>query len=224
MKSIRINSRIRLVTALSLVLAVYAFLILPSTALAVNRVIESGAVKVFIGSSRATGPLNANSYTVERHHLLNKLAGNNPDTVYSAIVVFDDYYSAQDVEEFAKKENIVVSRTYLWAPGETGRASLGVENNDVQSAIARSYNRAKGLEGTEDFGSAEKDFIRIINGKYGIFSVTIAASAEKLNKIRSNESVEFIDVKYSEEGEKIAAGKGVNVQYIELPYKPDRAL
>lgn len=221
------HCRNRLISASCLVLIIilaYALLFSPSSALAANRVVDDAEVKVFAGSSRSTSIVKANNYINEREDYLDKLASKNAETVYSAVIVLNKYYPAQDMEEFAKKENINVKRVYLWIPGETGRASLGVKDNDIKGAIKRSYDRAKSHEGTEDFGAADKDFMRVINSDYGIFSIVIETTAAKLNELKSSAIIEFVDVKYSEEGVKAATDRGVNVQYIELPYKPDGAL
>ncbi len=228
MKNQRINrSRLRLISAFSIVLAAiltFIFLILPSGASDSNRVNENESVKVFVGSSRMADPIGSNIYILGRKSFLSKLADKHPETVYSAVVVLDDYYSVQDIEELAKNENLTINTIYLWAPGETGRAALGVKNNDFKASIARVYNRAKEHEGTEEFNSADEHLIRLIDGNYGIFSITVEATAEKLNKLKSNKCIEFVDVKYSEAGEKKAAKRGVSIYYIELPYKPDGAL
>ena len=219
--------RSRTVSILIAVLAAgmaYVFLICPFRAAALNRVAADGQVKVFVGSSRATGIVNAYSYKKARAGFLNRLADRDPDGVYSALVVLDGYYSAQDMEAFAEKEAIHVNRIYLWEPGETGRASLAVQNNDIEGAIKRAYDRAKGLEETEEFGQAEEDVIRAIDRGCCIFSVTAEASAENLKRIAHAAPVEFADVMYSDAGKRAAEKKGISVQYIELPYKPDGAL
>ena len=221
------HSRNRLISASCLVLVIilaYALLFSPSSALAANRVVDDAEVKVFVGSSRSTSTVKANNYINQREDYLDKLASQNADTLYSAVIVLNSYYSADNIEEFAKKENIVVKRVYLWLPGETGRASLGVKDNDIKGTITRSYDRAKSHEGTDDYGAADKDFIRVINSDYGIFSIVIETTAAKLNELKDTGIIDFVDVKYSEEGEKAAADRGVNIQYIELPYKPDGAL
>lgn len=221
------QSRGKLISALSLVLVIilaYALLFSPSSALAANRVVKSDEVKVFVGSSRSTNIVKAKAYINEREDYLDKLAGINADDTYSAVIVLNDYYSADDIQQFAEKESVDIKRIYLWIPGETGRASLSVSNNDITGAIIRSYERAKSHEGTEDFGGADKDYIRIINGNYGIFGITVESYLERLKGMKDKEIVEFVDVKYSDEGEKAAANRGVNIQYIELPYKPDGAL
>lgn len=230
LKGLSVRSRFRrqrLVPAVSwiLVLAlVCTALLSPASVLAANGDFSGAEVKVFIGSSRAVSIVRARLYPLVRERFLQKLARKSADNTYSAVVVLDNYYSAQDVEAFAEKEGLCIERIYLWAPGETGRASLSVKENDVQGAITRFYERAKALEGTEEFGAAEQDCIRMIDGSCGIFSITAEASAKTLHRIANAEPVAFVDVKYSEEAEMIAAEKGVDVQYIELPYKPDGAL
>ena len=230
LKGLSVRSRFRrhrLIPAVSWILIlilVCTALLSPASVLATNRDIAENDVKVFIGSSRALSNVRAYFYRLERGRLLRCLAREHAEAAYSAVVVFDDYYSAQDVTAFAEKEGLRIEHIYLWVPGETGRTSLSVKENDVQGAITRFYERAKALEGTEEFGAAEQDYIRMIDGSYGIFSITAEASAKTLHRIANAEPVAFVDVKYSEEAEMIAAEKGVDVQYIELPYKPDGAL
>ncbi len=216
-----------LVYSMSFILALlllFAILFLPSGVIAANRASEGASVKVFVGASRSTSLVMGKAYAVMREAALERLAEKDPGGVYSAVMVLDGYYSVEDIEEFAEKEGLGIEGIFLWAPGETGRAWLSVRNNDVEAAVNRARDRAVNLEGTEDYGRAESDIMRILSGKYGIFSVSVKATAEVLNKAKSSGHVGFVDVKYSEEGEKIAAKRGVNVQYIELPYKPDGAL
>ncbi len=201
-----------------------AILVLLLGAVALNSVKDGGSVRVFVGAPSLPGLVFSKAYTVMREASLKRLAEKDPDGIYSAVVVFDDYYSEEDVQELAKKESVVVEKIYLWVPGETGRAAIGVSNNDVKEAVVRAAGRAENLKGTDDYGPAENDLLRIIKGNYGIFSITIKASAEKLNKIKSSERVGLIDVKYSEKAEKAAAQRDASVYYVELPCKPDGAL
>ena len=216
----------RSVIIICLVILVIVVSVINLKAFAMSANIRSAGtkLKVFIGSSRSTNPVASELYQTARRDYLADLAKSVTDQKYDAVCVFNDYYSVQAVTELYM-ESITVKRVYFWEPHETGRVSLSVENNDINGAINRLYKTALDDMGTEAFDDADRAIIKMIeDNSYGIFSITIEASAEVLNDLSNREMFKFIDVKYSEEAEKKASGSDVTLEYIELPFKPDGAL
>lgn len=161
------------------------------------------------------------TYKTERNAFLNNLQKTQGDKFYSSVLNLSDYYSVQEVNEFIVSQRLNVNRVYLWIPGETGRISLSVENNDIEGAIAAHLE--KYAEKNIPDEQLKADYERIIAGEFGIFSITVDASAKALNDLQNSDFVDFIDVKYNPEAESVAKEAGKTIQYIELPSKPDGA-
>jgi hypothetical protein len=62
-----------------------------------------------------------------------------------------------------------------------------------------------------------------MSGEIGIFSIVVNTNVSKLDKLQSNNIIDFIDVKYYPDAEKTAKESGKKLQYVELPLKPDGA-
>jgi hypothetical protein len=202
------------------------FILISQLAVAANIDTRAENIRVFVGGSRLNFPPLSALYRSERTKLLNDLAEGvdggikTPESRMSALVILDDYYSVDDLKEIA--EHITVERIYLWAPGETGRASLWVESGNIAEAIQRSYDECKNAE---PFSQGERDYMNMIDsGNYGIFCMAVSGTADQLSALNRLSIVEFTDLMYSPDAEAKAARDGVSVSYIELPYKPDGAL
>lgn len=142
-----------------------------------------------------------------------------------AVIGLDDYYTVEDVTEWAEDYGITIGRAYMWPIGETGRLSLYVENGDLQASLETYIQQVQeeGLcEGDEQFA---KDFQRLVDGEYEVFALTVAAPASALKATSTKaDCVSYVDVMYNAEAEKYAKRAKKTVSYIELPSKPDGAL
>lgn len=162
-------------------------------------------------------------YIAERKAFLSKLSKTQGDKVFSSVVLLDDYYSVQQVKALADSENLTIERVYLWIPGQTGRLSIAVENNDIDKALSDHFKKFKEKDIPDD--QMKADYERLMAGDFGIFSITVKATANTFNALQNkNDMIDFIDVKYNPDAESIAKESGKRIQYVELPSKPDGAL
>ena len=187
---------------------------------AVSATERQGSVRVFVGDlENAPG-----SYAKQRLAYLHRLAKSDGDTPVEAIVGFDDYYALEKVSGWLEQYHVTAKCIYMWAPGDTGRLGLFVENGDIPKAVADFCAYEEG-RGAEEDDAEWLDYQRFLNGEFGVFALTVIAPAETLDEMAANLGcISYVDVKYNEEAERYAAQKGKDVSYIELPSKPDGAL
>ena len=195
--------------------------ILPVQAYAsVSAAERQGSIRVFVGDlDNAPG-----SYAAERMAYLDQLAKTRASGTVEAIVGFDDYYELEKVSGWLEQYHVTAKCVYMWAPGDTGRLGLFIENGDIPKAVADfcAYEEGRGAEEDDAEGL---DYRRFLNGEFGVFALTVIAPAETLDEMAADLGcVSYVDVKYNEDVESYAAQMGKTVSYIELPSKPDGAL
>ncbi len=187
---------------------------------AVSAADRKESVRVFVGDvENAPG-----SYAKQRLAYLHRLAKSDGDTPVEAIVGFDDYYALEEVSDWLEQYHVTAKCVYMWAPGDTGRLGLFIENGDIPKAVAdfRAYEEGRGAE--ED-DAEYLDYQRFLNGEFGVFALTVIAPAGTLDEMAADlDSISYVDVKYNEQVERYAARMGKDVSYIDLPSKPDGAL
>lgn len=210
------------VAALALV-CVGAYALVPAHDLTVSASVEEteDCLKVYIGNVDDA----PEGYTQQRAKYVEKVTKADSDEVMKAVIGLDDYYTIEDITEWAKDYDITIGRAYMWPKGETGRLSLYVENGDLQASLETYIQQVQEegfCEGDEQFA---KDFQRLMDGEYEVFALTVTAPASAL-KAASTEAdcVSYVDVMYNAEAEKYAKKVKKAVSYIELPAKPDGAL
>lgn len=184
---------------------------------------RKGVIKVFVGDINGA-PWG---YVESRWKYLRRLAASNPDETVEAVIGLDGYYPLEKVADWLEQYDVTASRLHMWPEGETGRLALYVENG-VQDGIS-AY-----IEETEEFfreinldesDVMWKDFQRFLNGEFGVYAMTVTASAETLDAMASDLTCfAYVDIMYNEDVERYAARRGKDVYYIELPAKPDGAL
>ena len=187
---------------------------------AVSAADRKESVRVFVGDlENAPG-----SYAKQRLAYLHRLAKSDGDTPVEAIVGFDDYYALEEVSDWLEQYHVTAKCVYMWAPGDTGRLGLFIENGDIPKAVADFCAYEEG-RGAEEDDAEYLDYQRFLNGEFGVFALTVIAPAGTLDEMAGDlDSISYVDVKYNEQVERYAAEKGKDVSYIELPSKPDGAL
>lgn len=172
-------------------------------------------LKVFIGDIN-----NApEDYVQQRTDYLKCLTSES----VNALIGFNDYYTTDDVITLVEEYNAVIDRAYMWPKGETGRLMLFVEDGDLISSIKNYRERIE----SDDCDDPEitKDYQSFLDGKYGVFAITVTASAKSLgDMIDQSGRISYVDVLYNAEAEEYAEATGKTVSYIERPSKPDGAL
>lgn len=53
------------------------------------------------------------------------------------VLSLNDYYTVEEIDQLIAEHEFTVQRAYLWEPGETGKLSLYVENNDIRGSLNR---------------------------------------------------------------------------------------
>jgi len=177
-------------------------------------------VKVFIGDvNRAS-----EDYVQQRDMYLKKSAKADADEVMEAVIGFNDYYTVDAITAWAENYGITINHAYMWPKGETGRMLLFVEDNSFEASL-ESYKQEVEENGYCEDKQFAKDYQRFLDGEYGVFALTVTASAETLETINTeSDYVNYVDVMYNAEAETYAKKVGKPVSYIELPSKPDGAL
>lgn len=181
---------------------------------------DSG-LKVFVGDIDGA----PDGYIDERAAYLENVAKTDENKVMKALISLDDYYSVDEISTLAKKYDIAINRAYMWPRGETGRLSLYVENGDIDASL-EAYKKQVAEDSSCDQDVQFTEYHqRLLNGEYGIFALTVTASAEALADLNAEvDCVSYVDVMYNPEVEAYAEQVGKAVSYIELPAKPDGAL
>jgi hypothetical protein len=223
------KKRICLVIAVLAILCVAGFAAYQSQdgrAFAQNIVIERDRIKVFIGSSRTLSQdLDAvtRAYTAERNEYISGLGESmNENQRITAVVVLNDYYSVPEIEEIVSRYSLTLDRAYLWMPGETGRLSLNVGGAALSTALAEFIETNHEDEFPDEQWMA--DLNRIASGEGKVFAMTVTAGYHDLIALNEDDRTLLADIKYDAKAEAKARKKGVSVNYIELPFKPDGAL
>lgn len=120
------------------------------------------AVRIYVGDINRT----PEDYVQRRLEYLSTLTAT--DEIIDALIGFDDYYTASDVTEMAKKNNVSITRAFMWSKGETGRLLLYVEDGDLVSSIAAYKQQIE----EEDKSCADPEILKddqsFLDGKYGI--------------------------------------------------------
>jgi len=174
-------------------------------------------LKVFIGDiDRA--PEN---YLQERAAYLSDAAETNAASEMRAVIGLGDYYAVEALTDLAADYDITVNRLYMWPKGETGRLSLYVENGDIQSGI-EAYKKEVVENGYCEDEQFAKDYQRFLGGEYGVFALTVTATAGELETLKSEaDCIRYIDPMCVPTAEAYADETDKTVTYIEFPSKPD---
>lgn len=53
------------------------------------------------------------------------------------VLSLNDYYTVEEIDQLIAEHDLVVQRAYLWEPGETGKLTLSIKNNDIRDALDR---------------------------------------------------------------------------------------
>lgn len=53
------------------------------------------------------------------------------------VISLNDYYTVEEIDQLIDKHEFTIQRAYLWEPGETGKLSLYIEDNDIRDALDR---------------------------------------------------------------------------------------
>lgn len=160
-------------------------------------------------------------YVAERKEFLTSLSKTRNKDVFEAVAVLNKYCTVDDIKTFCEAENLKIVGIYFWIPGESGRIRLVIENNNIESAINNHFEEFKKQENVDP--QMKADYERMMSGNYGIFSIVINDTAQKLENLKGNSLVKFIDVKYNPDAENVAKMSGKRFQYVEIPSKPDNA-
>lgn len=159
------------------------------------------------------------NYVQRRTEYLDSIA----DTTGSvdALICFNDYYTAQEIAEFAESYDVAINRAYMWPKGETGRLLLFVEDGNLEKSID-DYKLEIRSDDTCDDPDMLKDYQSFLDDKYGVFAVSLTAPAKTLvDMSHEADCISFVDVLYNAEAEEYAKSVGKPVSYLELPAKPD---
>lgn len=163
-------------------------------------------------------------YVQQRTAYIEDAAETKTSTVMDALIGLDDYYTVEEVTAWAEDNGVIISRAYMWPKGETGRLSLYVENNDIESSMEL-YKQEVEEENLCDDPTFAADYQRFLDGEYEVFAVTVTATAGELEALSTEaDCINYVDAMYNAEVEKYAKRAGKAVSYIELPSKPDGAL
>lgn len=185
-----------------------------------NIDVSGSKVKIMIGAMDESAPLG---YSRTRNTFLTELAENMPEERYSAVVSMDNYYTEAEILETIQNYNLQLERIYMWVPGETGKMSLFIENNDINAAKERFFKKMKSHLGEAD-GIQEK-LIELAGGEVKVYAITVSGTAQELKEVAELESkFAAVDVKYNPDAEKYARDRNMTYSYVEMPAKPDGAL
>ena len=190
------------------------FLTVPANASMNISESQDGNIRIITGEISP-----ATAYTTAREEFLEELSESNINDTFSAVVPLDDYYSVAEITELAQDNDLVIERVFMWAPGETGKLVLNIENNDIDRAIERYLAK---LESRNISDAMAEDLEKLSNGTFGIYALTIPDSPDNLLELSTTmDSFAGVDVLYNPAAEQHATSRGQTFSYVELPTKPD---
>lgn len=154
---------------------------------------------------------------------LQRLAVFEPEEVYSAVALLDDYYPVEAVQTLADDYGLQVKNVFLWTRGETGRAMFPVEDSrDIATAVGRNVQRS--LDDPDTSPEERRDMERAADGEMGVFALVIEGKAAELNRLRRKvPQFSAVDVEFNAVSELQGKIWGKTVSYVYLPVKPDGA-
>jgi len=162
-------------------------------------------------------------YTQKRSRELEKLVDFQADEPVGAVVGLNNYYAVDETIDWLEKYDVTLDAVYMWPKGESGRLVFWLKDKSIQEEITEFLKEER--EPGKSCQEALDYLDRLENGEFGVFALTVTASAETLEALSTeSDYVNYVDVMYNAEAEKYAKKVGKTVSYVELPSKPDSAL
>lgn len=181
---------------------------------------DDSQIKVFVGQTLNPDQSEKVKYKEGRIKVLKDQKKNNPNNKNKAVVTFNSFMTIEQVQELIDNEpGIKLEEIWLSIPGQTGRGSAVVKNNDVLKAIDDFLESTKTIAQIDS--TAKKDYEEIESGNFGIFAISIEAKNTVLNELLEHPNIKLVDIHYNAEAMDRAQKEGKNVIYIDLPEKPD---
>lgn len=189
----------------------------PFASASMNVESDGESVKIFIGEMGNAAP---RGYLEKRTDFLNELSQVSPDNTYSAVVSLDNNYTEEELNTFVITHGLNLERIYMWVPGETGKLSLAVENNDIKAAKESFIIKMDGPLGAS--AEVQNRLQDLMEGSLRVYAITVSGTAQSLRDLSELESiVAAVDLKYNPDAEAYANNRGLKFSYVELPTKPD---
>lgn len=186
-----------------------------------NIVEKPDAVKVFVGATPQENTLSRMSFSAERMSAINEKNQNAPEKTNVAVISFDRYMTAKEVESVvAEIADCNVKEIFWGIPGVDGRAVIG-KTGDGTITERVNTNFSEMLE-SEKNPEMQQEILSYWNNAE-IFAITVETTNNEIAKASKMDSVNFIDTYDYPEAEKIAERRNVSVSYISVPEKPDDA-
>lgn len=177
-------------------------------------------IKVFVGQTLDPDQSVKDIYKEERNKVLKDQKKYNPNKKNNAVVTFNSFMTIEETQELIDNyPGIKLEEVWLSIPGQDGRGSAVVKNNNVQKAIDNFMESTKII--AQKDSNAKKDYEEIASGNFGIFAVSIEAKNTVLNDLSENQDIKLVDIHYDPKSIDKAQKEGKKVIYIDLPEKPD---
>lgn len=165
---------------------------------------DNGRYKVLIGQDKGT-ELSPNAYAEKRIQVLHSLDENKK---YSAVILFNDFYSTEEVLDILEQKNLEVTKIFAGSPMSFSSAQWSLYPGvKVKPAIEQCLKQAVRA------GQVKREDV-------GVYAITISADVKELQNMQNQEMVRLVDVNYSPEIEELALENDKRVTYIELPSLP----
>ncbi len=180
------------------------------------------SIKVFVGGTIRESDKSKEKYIAERKKVLENYSKNKALGVSEATVTFNSFISIDELNNMIKNNSgVKVESIWISIPNQTGRAAISVKDNNFNNAIGEFLKKLKKQKLSSKNEVLKADIDKIINGKYGIFAISVKADNKQLTKLNSEIKTELVDVHYLEDAENMGKKENKKVRYIELPSKPD---
>ena len=205
-----------------LICAVVINTVIRDEAFAANVQETSEKIQVFIGDMGTMSQNQANEYYEMQTELLEAGTESFPSNSIDALITFDDFLPEEEVTNILGGDAFV-KEIYLWTPGETGKAIILVENNDVTLALQSYFERLNQriANPSPDVEEEYLDLLEKVKSEHGIFAVLIQNTYQNLSDIVEEEHVVQVDLLYSEYAQRMSAESNKEIEYICIPTKPD---
>ena len=193
------------------------FISQPKETLAANIEESQSQIRVFIGNTNQMTTDELSNYNTLQNQALNNYSEQTPYTYGTALVTFDDFISANELESVLQGHG-TVKFVYIWEPNKVGRCIIKVQNNNVAAAIDQYF---QSLDLNNEPASKYRDDMMSLMENYGIFAIELSDTYSNLESLSMEDTINRVDLIYSEQAEKLALDTGKPTSYICIPDKPD---
>jgi hypothetical protein len=212
---------ISIVMVLFILLSATLLLFTPKTLAAENVEVNDEFVRVVLGSYKNTQAVDSTNYINQRESIIDRNETAKTSAMSKALLTFSEYKEMNDIQSLllSNKEatNTTITEVYMWVPGNTGRAIIVVNDNDIFASVKNYINMIR------DDKDSCADLLNDIDSleKYGkIFAVTVTAPNSVLANIAESDQV-FVDLFQHDEAAEYAENNHKNLEFICIPDKPD---